>query len=199
VSIGAEDVVKVYTTGPKAELVETIHTGALPHGVWPSGDGSRIYVGLENGDAVDVIDTATNKVIKRIPAGQAPQALIYLPGAVKGDKGLSNLKPRMNGDSINVALKPTGKQGTGFMVVRHLGLVDAIESFLFKLKPMTVYDVYVTGQATPIGAFKTNDKGMANGTAIGPVREASDKSVKTAQVYVVEEGANASDAVLRSE
>ena len=79
VSIGAEDVVKVYSTGAKAALVDTIPTGALPHGVWASGDGSRMYVGLENGDVVDVIDTAKNKVIDRIPVGQAPQALVYVP------------------------------------------------------------------------------------------------------------------------
>jgi YVTN family beta-propeller protein len=201
VSIGGEDVVKVYSTGPKSHFLDTIHTGALPHGVWPSGDGSRIYVGLENGDAVDVIDTASNKVIKRVPVGQAPQALVYLPRAVKGEKGSSNLTPRVNADSINVALKPTGKQGTGFIVVRHLGLVDSIESFLFKLKPMTVYNVYVSGQAAPIGAFKTNDKGMANGTAIGPLREASDKTASAATVFVTEasSGGTLAAAVLRSQ
>lgn len=203
VSIGGENVVKVYSTGAKAELVDTIPVGALPHGVWPSGDGSRIYVGLENGDAVDVIDTATNKVIKRVPVGQAPQALVYLPGAVQGNQGKMYLAPRVNMDSFNVALKPTGKQGTGFIVVRRLGLFDSIESFLFKLKPQTVYNVYVNGQAAPVGAFKTNDNGMANGTAIGPLRQASDAVGKPAAstVYVTEDGAGASlaSAVLRSE
>ena len=200
VSIGAENVVKVYSTGPKAELVDTIATGALPHGVWPSGDGSRMYVGLENGDAVDVIDTATNKVIARVPVGQAPQALVYVPGSVLGTKGKMNLAPRVNADAVNVALQPTGKQGTGFIVVRRLGLVDAIESFLFKLKPLTVYNVYVSGQAAPVGAFKTNDKGMANGTAIGPLRTVSDKAAAAATVFVTEAGAGdtLAAAVLRS-
>ncbi len=205
VSIGAENVVKVYSTGAKAELVDTIATGALPHGVWPSGDGSRMYVGLENGDAVDVIDTATNKVIKRVPVGQAPQALVYVPGAVTGDKGTMNLAPRVNADAVNVALKPTGKQGTGFVVVRRLGLFDSIESFLFKLKPKTVYNVYVSGQASPVGAFQTNDKGMANGTAIGPLRAVSDKAAAAATVFVTEaavagdSGDTLAAAVLRSE
>ena len=31
--------------------VATIPVGKLPHGVWPSGDGTRVYVGLENADA----------------------------------------------------------------------------------------------------------------------------------------------------
>src|SRR3979411_1890472 len=30
--------------------VATIPVGKLPHGVWPSGDGSRIYVGLDNAE-----------------------------------------------------------------------------------------------------------------------------------------------------
>jgi YVTN family beta-propeller protein len=63
------------------EQVATIAVGALPHGTWPSGDGSRVYVGIENGDAVTAIDTATNRVIATIPNGQAAQALVYVPGA----------------------------------------------------------------------------------------------------------------------
>ncbi|MFL6710048.1 MAG: beta-propeller fold lactonase family protein [Massilia sp.] len=200
VSVGGENVVKVYSTGAVAALVDTIPTGALPHGMWASDDGSRVYAGLENGDAVDVIDTATNKVIKQVPVGQAPQALLYVSHAVQGKQGGMHLAPRVNSDSVNVALKPTGKQGTGFVVVRRLGLFDSIESFLFKLKPNTVYKVWVSGQPAPIGAFTTNDKGMANGTAIGPLREVSDQAGKASQVYVTEAGKDGvADAVLRSE
>ena len=201
VSVGGENVVKVYSTGAQAELVATIPTGALPHGVWPSGDGTRMYVGLENGDAVDVIDTATNQVIKRIPVGQAPQALVYVSNAVQGTQGGMHLAPRVNLDAVNVALKPTGKQGTGFVVVRRLGLFDSIESFLFKLKPMTVYNVYVSGQAAPVGAFTTNANGMANGTAIGPLRTVTDHAAAAATVFVTEAGAGdtLAAAVLRSE
>lgn len=109
--------------------------------------------------------------------------------------------PRVNADSINVVLKPTDKQGTGFIVVRRLGLFDSIESFLFKLKPMTIYNMYVNGHAAPIGAFKTNDKGMANGTAIGPLREASDKTASAATVFVTEAstGGTLAAAMLRSQ
>ena len=54
----------------------------LPHGVWPSGDGTRVYVWLENGDKLTAIDTSTNTVIATAPIGQAAQAVAYLPGAV---------------------------------------------------------------------------------------------------------------------
>jgi YVTN family beta-propeller protein len=181
VTIGGENAVKVYTTGDPAELVATIPTGALPHGIWSSDDGSRVYVGLENGDAVDVIDSALNKVVARAPVGQAPQALVYLSKAVPEGDGTANLNPRANSEPVNVALRPTAGGARGFVVARNLGLVDALEVSLFKLKPQTVYSVYVTGQASPVASLKTNPVGMANGTAIGPMREVTNTlSAKTA-------------------
>src|SRR5262249_33257777 len=62
--------------------VATIAPGKLPHGIWPSGDGTRVYVGLENEDKLAVIDTLANKVIAETPIGQAPQALVYVPNAI---------------------------------------------------------------------------------------------------------------------
>ena len=50
--------------------VATIDVGALPHGIWPSGDGTRVYVGLENADRAAVIDTLENKLIAIIPLGR---------------------------------------------------------------------------------------------------------------------------------
>ena len=55
ITVGGENVVKVYTTADKPQLVATIPTGELPHGIWPSGDGTRVYVGLENGTGVNAI------------------------------------------------------------------------------------------------------------------------------------------------
>ena len=79
VTIGGLNEVKVFRTDDFSQ-VATIPVGNLPHGVWPSGDGTRIYVGLENADALAAIDTATNKVVANIPIGQAPQAIAYVPG-----------------------------------------------------------------------------------------------------------------------
>ena len=190
VTIGGENVVKVFTTEATPKLVATIPVGALPHGIWPSDDGSRMYIGLENGDAVDVIDTASNKVVARAPVGQAPQALVYVSNAVPSGDGTANLSTRGNTDPINVPLKSTGGEGRGFVVVRNLGLADALEVSLFKLKPATIYSVYIKGQKAPVAAFKTNPMGMANGTAIGPLREVvaslSDKPAKASQLIVME-------------
>jgi YVTN family beta-propeller protein len=190
VTIGGENVVKVYTTDEAPKLVATIPTGALPHGIWASDDGSRIYVGLENGDAVDVIDSATNKVIARAAVGQAPQALVYVPKAVPGGDGLANLTPRANSEPLNIALKAVAGEAKGFLVSRNLGVVDALEVSLFKLKPQTVYSVYVSGQKTPVAVFKTNPMGTANGTAIGPMREVtntlSDQQATASKIVVME-------------
>src|SRR6201999_611479 len=93
VTIGGLNLVKVFRTD-NFEQVATIPVGKLPHGVWPSGDGSRVYVGLENDDALAAIDTMTNKMIANIPIGQAPQAINYVPDAVPdGAAGTDNLQP----------------------------------------------------------------------------------------------------------
>ena len=92
VTIGGLNEVKVFRTDDFAQ-VATIPVGALPHGLWPSGDGTRIYVGLENGDGVTAIDTLTNKVVATIHIGQAPQALTYVPDAVPSGPGTQNLEP----------------------------------------------------------------------------------------------------------
>ena len=49
----------------------TIPVGDLPHGIWPSGDGTRVYVGLENADQLVAIDTLTNKVVARARSDRA--------------------------------------------------------------------------------------------------------------------------------
>lgn len=204
VTIGGENVVKVYTTDDTPKLVATIPTGALPHGIWASDDSSRIYVGLENGDAVDVIDTGTNKVIARAPVGQAPQALVYVSKAVPEGDGLANLAARSNSEPINIALKAVASDAKGFIVARNLGVVDAFEVSLFKLKSDTFYSVYVIGQKTPVARFKTNAMGGANGTAIGPLREVtntlSDKQATLSKIIVMEgdAAADATKAVLVS-
>src|SRR5580704_2453238 len=65
VTVGGLNEVKVFRTD-NFEQVATIPTGKLPHGIWPSGDGTRVYVGLENEDRIAAIDTLKNKVIATI-------------------------------------------------------------------------------------------------------------------------------------
>src|SRR3979411_535731 len=91
VTIGGLNEVKVFRTDDFSQ-VATIPVGKLLHGVWPSGDGSRIYVGLENADGMAAIDTATNRLIATSPIGQAPQAITYVPNAVPEGDGTQGLQ-----------------------------------------------------------------------------------------------------------
>src|SRR5271168_544729 len=93
ITIGGANEVKVFRRGPTPELVATIPVGNLRHGIWASGDGSRVYVAFENGGAAAAIDTLTNKVIADIPIGQTTQALVYMPNAVPDGPGTDNLTP----------------------------------------------------------------------------------------------------------
>ncbi|MGY3040307.1 YVTN family beta-propeller protein [Rhodanobacter sp. TND4EL1] len=170
VTVGGENVVKVYTTDKPAKLVTTIPTGALPHGIWTSDDSSRIYVGLENGDAVDVIDTSSNKVVARVPVGQAPQALVFISNVVPHGDGATNLVSRVNTDPVNIPLKAVKENGRGFVVLRNLGVLDALEVNLFALKPKTAYSVYLDGTKSVAASFMTDESGKAAGTMIGPMR-----------------------------
>src|SRR5258708_8962410 len=78
VTVGGLNEVQVFRTDTFAQ-VATIPVGALPHGLWPSGDGTRIYVGLENGDRLVAIDTLTNTASATSPIGQGCQEITYVP------------------------------------------------------------------------------------------------------------------------
>src|SRR5262249_26630980 len=108
VTLGGRNEIKVFRTDD-FQPVTTISVGSLPHGIWPSGDGTRIYVGLENDDALAAIDTITNKVIANIPIGPAPQAMVYVPNAVPEGDSVQNLQPLgLAGAAAYIELGPTG-------------------------------------------------------------------------------------------
>src|SRR5437588_5285992 len=92
VTVGGLNEIQVYRTNDFSK-VATIAVGKLPHGIWPSGDGTRVYVGLENEDRLAAIDTLTNTVIATSPIGQAAQAVVYVPNAVPEGPGTEGLKP----------------------------------------------------------------------------------------------------------
>ena len=201
VTVGGENVVKVYRADDKAVQVDSIAVGALPHGIWPSADGRRMYVGLENADAVDVIDTASDRVVARIPVGQAPQALVYVPDAApSAEAGTDALVPRVNDDALGITLRARAGEGRGLIVVRNLGLVDALDVLLLKLKPQTVYDLYAGDRGEPLGSFRTDAKGSANGSLLGPLRRpvptGADAAVVPLRLRVSEHGAGSQAAVL---
>ncbi|MFA0761873.1 MAG: hypothetical protein HZLCBSQH_001983 [Candidatus Fervidibacterota bacterium] len=178
VTVGGEGVVKVFRRAPDFRQVAVISVGSLPHGIWASGDHSRVYVGLENEDAVVAIDTRTRQVIARIPVGQGPMALVYVPNAVpKGFSGTENLAPPLQLPTKVVNLKPFADvNGNGTIVVRAQGLTDFVLITLKNMEPETDYAVYLSRSEKPpfspdflLAIVRTDKQGNGTGQALGPV------------------------------
>ena len=197
VTVGGLNQVKVYRRGPKPEQIATIPTGDLPHGIWGSGDGTRVYIGLENGDAVQAIDTLANRVTATIAVGQLPQALIYVPGAALGADGAANLTAlgqAMPAAHLMLVAAPGAKpEGQASVVVNSLGAVDQLQIAAHGLEPGHEYQYYLAGSASApfeprelLGKFKANAGGSAIAQALGPIRKAvAVSSAGIARRYVI--------------
>ena len=160
------------------ERVAEIPVGDLPHGLWPSGDGTRLYVGLENGDAVTAIDTLENKVIATIPIGQAAQALVYVPNAVPTGEGTENLEPLGTaGQAAHLALGPPGGKAATSVALFDQGLTQVLQAAVTGLEPRKPYvlalssDAKGSGSLEPLASFTTNPAGAAIVDAVGPIRQ----------------------------
>lgn len=196
VTVGGLNEVKVFRTD-NFEQVATIPVGNLPHGVWPSGDGTRVYVGLENADGMTGIDTLTNKVIKVVPIGQAPQAVIYVPNAVPEGDGTQGLMPLGTaGITAHLTMKPAtearhgGKAPTTVSLFDQ-GLTQVVQAAVTGLEPKQPYVLALatepdgSGTIEPLSAFMTNPAGSAIVNAVGPIRQIVQSSVKPERRYLV--------------
>jgi YVTN family beta-propeller protein len=178
VSVGGLNEVKVFKTDTFAQ-VATVPVGKLPHGVWPSGDGSRIYVGLENDDQLAAIDTSTNKVVGNVPIGQAPQAIAYVPNAVPDGDGTANLQPLgVAGKAVHLELAVPGSTGAPTSVsLFDQGLIQILEASATGLQPKHPYVLAFAAKADgsgplePLATFMTNPAGSAIVNASGPIRQ----------------------------
>jgi YVTN family beta-propeller protein len=181
VTVGGLNEVKVFRTDDFSQ-VATIPVGKLPHGVWPSGDGSRVYVGLENTDGIAAIDTITNKLIATSPVGQAPQAIGYVPNAVPegdGRQGLQQLG--VAGQAAHLSLGSAGarneaNQPTSVSLFDQ-GLIQVLQASVTGLEPKKPYILALThdrggeGPLEPLAAFMTNAAGSAIVNATGAIRQ----------------------------
>jgi hypothetical protein len=181
VTIGGANEVQVYRRGAKPELVATIPVGDLPHGIWPSGDGTRVYVALENGEHAVAIDTLSNTMIANIPIGQTTQALVYVPGAVPNGDGTANLTPLgVAGQTLHIEMLPPagpGSNARATVAVNSLGVIDLLEIAVAGLQPGQEYQLFLVDSltkpdATRVGLtkFTANPSGAAVAQAIGPLR-----------------------------
>jgi YVTN family beta-propeller protein len=174
VTIGGVNEVQVYRTNDFSE-VATIPVGKLPHGIWPSGDGTRVYVGLENEDRIAAIDTLSNKVIATSPIGQAAQAVVYVPNAIpvmseNGNAamtmmpavperaGTENLQPLgVAGLSTQLWLAPPGQKpdkAATSVSLSDQGLVQVLEASVTGLEPGKPYVLALSNEASGGGALQ---------------------------------------------
>ncbi len=178
--------------------VATIQVGKLPHGIWPSGDGSRIYVGLENDDKVIAIDTLTNTVVATVPIGQAPQAVVYVPEAVPEGAGTQDLERLgVAGEAahftmIAVGGKPAaGADAPTSVTLFEQGLLQVLQVSATGLEPKHAYLFALSGSADGSGpleglaGFLTNPAGAAIVNAVGPLRRIVQATTDTPRRYLV--------------
>src|SRR5215468_3512677 len=208
VTVGGINEVQVYRTNDFS-MVATIPVGKLPHGIWPSGDGTRVYVGLENEDRIAAIDTVTNKVIATSPIGQAAQAVVYVPNAIPSENGnaatttpavpervgTENLQPLgVAGISTQLWLAPPGqkaKQAPTSVSLSDQGLVQVLEASVTGLEPGKPYVLALANEASgrgtlqPLQGFMTNPAGAAVVNAIGPIRQLVQDEHKAQRRYLV--------------
>jgi YVTN family beta-propeller protein len=184
VTVGGLNQIKVFRVTDFAQ-VATIDVGNLPHGLWPSGDGTRVYVGLENDDALVVIDTASNAIFAQVPVGQAPQALVYIPEAVPVESsGLLGLQPlgvaacAAHVMMVSAGNGPKGiRSATTSITLFDQGLVQVLEASATWLVAGATYVLALSKQANGSGElqslaeFTANAAGAAIVNTIGPIRQ----------------------------
>jgi YVTN family beta-propeller protein len=199
VTVGGLNEVKVFRTDDFSQ-VATIPVGMLPHGVWPSGDGSRVYVGLENADGIAAIDTITNKLLATSPVGQAPQAIAYVPNAVPegdGTQGLQQLG--VAGQAAHLSLGPAGGRNTAHneanpptsVSLFDQGLIQVLQASVTGLEPKKPHILALAherggeGPLEPLAAFMTNAAGSAIVNAAGAIRQVVHGEDNIQQRYLV--------------
>jgi YVTN family beta-propeller protein len=198
VTVGGLNQVQVFRTDNFSK-VATIPVGKLPHGIWPSGDGTRIYVGLENGDRLVAIDTLTNKVIATSPIGQASQAIAYVPNAVPNGNGTQGRQSLgLAGNVTHLSLVPPNHDKTmndtnapTSISLFDQGLVQVLQAAVTGLQPNHFYVLVFSlnpnggGALGPLQQFKTNPAGSAIVNTIGPVRQIVQDNVPPRYLVIV--------------
>ncbi len=193
VTVGGLNAVKVFTTEASPQLVATIPTGQLPHGIWPSGDGTRMYIGLENANAVTAIDTGSNTVVATVASGQSPQGMVYIPNAVPTGAGADNLMPLGAAEgAVHLTMGAAGaSEVASTVVVNNQGLVDLLQAAVTGLEPKKPYLLALSmnadgsGALEPVAKFMTNPAGAAIVNAIGPLRKSVEGNPNTLRRYLV--------------
>lgn len=184
VTIGGENLVRVFDAGQDFKQIDSISVGGLPHGLWASSDGKRMYVGLEYGDMVQPVNLETMEALSPVKIGQSPQALVYADNAVTDPDNVINLTPLNDETATQVVnMYPITKAmgGRGRLAIRSIGLTDLVEQIFTGLKSGVPYTLALTRSATTpfiadyeINSFEADPNGKYNGQSYGLVKTITD-------------------------
>jgi YVTN family beta-propeller protein len=186
VTVGGLNEVQVFRTDDFSKIA-TIPVGKLPHGIWPAGDGSRIYVGLENDDKMIAIDTTNNEVVASVAIGQAPQAIAYVVNAVPAASATGNAAMTVMGSfaaqgaeamglrplgdaaqAVHLTMVPSGTAGSPAakaptsVALFDQGLVQVLEASVTGLEPMHPYVLALASRADGSGTLEPLASFMTN-------------------------------------
>jgi YVTN family beta-propeller protein len=165
ITVGALNETKIYRRhgSDTPTFVGAVRSsGTEPHGIWPSPDNTRVYVVNEHSDTVDVINTATRKVIDTLHVGQEGQALVYVADAVPSGPGTQGLTRQGLGERVVNAPAVVSGPGKALVTVRQVDGLDMVEISAAHLSPLSRYTAYGRhgdDDRIPLLTFATDDKG----------------------------------------
>ena len=137
----------MFHQGVPRAIVATIPVGSLPHGIWPSGDGSRIYVALENGTAApsstrSPIESSptcrSDKPRRRWSTCQMRSRPSPPPRTLCARRGRNTASLHLGG--VGSAMR----HAQGWVAVNSLGLLDLVQIAAEGLTPKTQYRVFLS-------------------------------------------------------
>ena len=199
VTVGGLNEVQMFRTDNFSKIA-TIPVGKLPHGIWPSGDGTRVYVGLENGDRLVAIDTLTNKVIATSQIGQGCQAITYVPNACRTAMALlRDCSRSASPDRSRISLLYRWTTARRRMGITHRpayrcsirGWCRCCRLQLPGLIPIiptcsrSHYNPKGSGVLDPLQQFRTNPAGTAIVNTVGPIRQIVQDNVPPRYLVIV--------------
>lgn len=125
---------------------------------------------------MQAIDTATNHIVATIPAGQLPQALVYVSNAVTSGDGTANLKPLGPAtEALHIELTPAaGSSSTAHasVAINSLGLIDNLQIAATGLEPGRKYRLVLVGASATqdLVTFAGGIGGVAIAQTLGPLK-----------------------------
>jgi YVTN family beta-propeller protein len=180
-TVGGENRVRLFDVAQRFRQTDSIAVGALPHGIWASPDGERLYIGLEFADEVQAVDLTARKIVATIKIGQSPQALVYAEEAVSEAGGTTGLVPLAETPPTVVtelAAPANAGKARGRLSIRPIGMTDLIEQVFINLDPGVSYTLFLSrsGQEPfsddyEVNSFVADKSGKYSGQSTGLTKE----------------------------